>query len=357
MSSNHTIFLPAPRPAHKPGAHALVYFIPGNPGLIEYYRDFLKFLRVLLDRSQAAVAFDIFGRSLHGFHDDDHAPFTSTSPPYGLEEQICRAYAGVAEQRIAESARPEENGRPYDFVVVIGHSVGSYITLEIFHRHHHDPSSAPHLRLHHGILLFPTVTHIAKSTSGRRLKALSDRPVLADNAHRVAKALVTPWPRPVLRFLCRALMGFSPEAARVTVEFLKSRDGIWQGLHMGRDEMDVISEDKWDEELWEVFRDAEEHRHRLPKFMFFFAKRDHWVADDVRDEFVRKLQRHATREGPDHKKGRTEVVVEQDGKVVHAFCTRESKSFFSLVLLPDPDPLVECNWTKGKKTDMWSVIV
>ncbi|CAI4212989.1 unnamed protein product [Parascedosporium putredinis] len=285
MSSNHTIFIPATRPAHKPGAHALVYFIPGT-------------------RASSS------GRRLRHLWPEPARlprrrprPFTSTSPPYGLEEQICRAYAGVAEQRIEESARPEENGRPYDFVVVIGHSVGSYITLEIFHRHHHDPSSAPHLRLHHGILLFPTVTHIAKSPSGRRLKALSDRPVLADNAHRVAKALVTPWPRPVLRFLCRALMGFSPEAARVTVEFLKSRDGIWQGLHMGRDEMDVISEDRWDEELWEVFRDAEEHRHRLPKFMFFFAKRDHWVADDVRDEFVRKLQRHATREGPDHKRG------------------------------------------------------
>lgn len=328
MNPDHSIFLPAARPPHKPWAHALVYFVPGNPGLIEYYNSFLKFLRVLLDRSQREVAYDIYGRSLYGFHDDDHVPFTNSCPPYSLEEQILKAYANVAERRIEDSAKPGENGKPYDFVVIAGHSVGAYITLEIFHRHHHNPSLARHLKLYHGILLFPTVTHIAKSPSGKRLNALNEYSFLGRNVHHLAKALLLPFPNALLRFVCRKLMGFTPEAARITVEFLRSRDGIWQGLHMGKDEMATISDDRWDEELWEVFHDAEEHRHQLPKFMFFFAKEDHWVANDVRDEFIQKLETHANREGPEHKKGRTEIVVDQEGNVPHAFCTRESKSYY-----------------------------
>jgi hypothetical protein len=51
------------------------------------------------------------------------------------------------------------------------------------------------------------------------------------------------------------------------------------------------------------------------KFFFYFAERDHWVADECRDEFIERRRR----DGP---KGGTRVVVDEAG-IPHAFCIRK----------------------------------
>ncbi|KAJ8113551.1 hypothetical protein ONZ43_g5128 [Nemania bipapillata] len=72
--------------------------------------------------------------------------------------------------------------------------------------------------------------------------------------------------------------------------------------------MRVIGEDNWDTELWEMTHDVAESR--TPKFYFFFGRRDHWVADHYRDEFIRKRSAQAER---------TRLVVDESG-LPHAFC-------------------------------------
>ncbi|KAJ8106807.1 hypothetical protein ONZ43_g6934 [Nemania bipapillata] len=70
--------------------HVLIFFVPGNPGLIGYYGPFLSALRDLLDAnvSRNAINFHIHGQNLAGFIDQDHEPFTSHRKPYNLEFQI-----------------------------------------------------------------------------------------------------------------------------------------------------------------------------------------------------------------------------------------------------------------------------
>src|SRR4051794_17851371 len=68
--------------------HALVYFICGNPGLIEYYTDFLSHIRGLLDATESRTAYDVYGRNLLGFSDDDHEPFGKGNEPWDLDGQI-----------------------------------------------------------------------------------------------------------------------------------------------------------------------------------------------------------------------------------------------------------------------------
>src|SRR6187551_3134046 len=75
-SSLHSVLFPATRP-DSAKHHGLIFLIPGNPGLIDYYIPFIHILRSLLDRSQQTVAVDIFGKSLAGFHDDGHEPFAN----------------------------------------------------------------------------------------------------------------------------------------------------------------------------------------------------------------------------------------------------------------------------------------
>ncbi|KAI8624712.1 hypothetical protein F5Y19DRAFT_467569 [Xylariaceae sp. FL1651] len=295
--------------------NVLIFFVPGNPGLIDYYSPFLTALRNLIDTSASlnAVSFHIYGQNLAGFTDNDHEPFTSRRKPYDLEFQIQHTFKTVSSLRI-ESGPTQ--GQPYDHVLLIGHSVGSYIALEICHRVLRDPSQAAHIKLTSGILLFPTIEHIADSPSGWKLNMLSQTPLLGDNAYRIAQGFLRLWPSNTLYWFVSKALGFPQHAADVTTQWLKSRDGVWQALHLGMDEMRIIGEDKWDEELWEIARDAKSHEAVVPKFYFFFGKQDHWVAEHYRDAFIRKRSKQTER---------TRLIVDEDN-FPHAFCIGHSES-------------------------------
>ncbi|RFU80808.1 hypothetical protein TARUN_1373 [Trichoderma arundinaceum] len=326
--------------------HGLIYFICGNPGLVNYYVVFLDCLRGMLDAADegsGGTAYDIYGRNLLGFSDDDHEPFSESNEPWDLDGQINGIYQDVA----ARSVIPDDAGaegeqgkgaRPYDFVILMGHSVGAYISVEIFHRHMRDPSRAPHLNLRHGFLLFPTLTHIANSPSGRRLTILRSIPRVDDNAHHLAKFVLGCIPYACVLWIVTNIMGFTPQTAEVTTRWLKSRDGVWQAIHLGLSELQTICEEKWEEELWETTEEDDNDsnsysyyhkggkavangepqdgpdttQQQIPKFFIFYGKHDHWVANHLRDAFIEKRG----------ERGHTRIQID-GGDIPHAFCVKE----------------------------------
>ncbi|PTB72269.1 hypothetical protein M440DRAFT_1405660 [Trichoderma longibrachiatum ATCC 18648] len=352
---------PSPNSTHPHHRHGLIYFICGNPGLVHYYTVFLECLRGMLDDLQnqpdegrSKTVYDIYGRNLLGFSDDDHEPFVrGRNEPWDLGGQIEGIYKDVAAQRIPSPHNEEgrqaqdQQGRPYDFVILMGHSVGAYIALEIFHRHTNNPSTlASHLRLRHGFLLFPTLTHIAASPSGRRVSLLRNIPRFEENAHLLAKALLACLPYGFVFWIVKNVMGFTAQTAGVTAEWLKSRDGVWQAIHLGLSELRTICEEKWEEELWRAAVEDEsdvdgyqyyhpqgddndagnddgvrgrEKGRQIPKFFIFYGKDDHWVANHLRDAFIER-RRECVREG------HTRIVVDE-GDLPHAFCVKEHTSF------------------------------
>ena len=228
--------LPSKNEKNKTSQTCLIFFIPGNPGLVGYYEPFLDTLRSLLDEAEArggnTKLYHIYSQNLLGFDDADHPrPFSaaatssssssSQQPPYSLEEQISHLCS-----RLADLNSPV----PYDKVVLMGHSVGAYMAVEVFHRYHISPF--PQLNLHSAVLLFPTVTHIARSPNGRRLSRLRNTtaPLFDTLAHRVARAFLSFWPAYLLGCFLRVVWRMPSHAAAVTTRFLKSRDGIWQAL-------------------------------------------------------------------------------------------------------------------------------
>ncbi|KAI0977296.1 hypothetical protein F4678DRAFT_9011 [Xylaria arbuscula] len=291
--------------------HVLIFFVPGNPGLIGYYEPFLSALRDLIDSNTTlgTISFHIHGQSLAGFVEQDHEPFTSQRKPHDLEYQIQHILESVSGLRV--ELGPEQ-GQPYDHVLLIGHSVGAYIALETYHHVLRDPSLASELKLTSGILLFPTIDHIADSSNGWKLNMLRQTPLLGDNAYRVAQGFLRLWPYNTLHWFVSKTLGFPLHAADVTTKWLKSRDGVWQSLHLGMDEMRVIREDKWDDELWEI---THSRTSAIPKFYFFFGQKDEWVADRHRDTFIQK--RSAQTE-------RTRFIVDE-GDIPHAFCIGHSE--------------------------------
>lgn len=251
--------LPATKPAERT---YIIYYITGNPGLIEYYSTFLTHLYGLLTRHTSSnpfetIDFHIFGRSLSGFEaDSQHRPRKEKRdrPPFGLQEQISHSEAALE-----ELVREVRNGGAKDIrVIMMGHSVGAYIMLEITRRLREkvEKKVDDGIRIVGGVCLFPTVAHIAHSPSGKkssvrfRAKPVSNSacmtctwntvadypqwllkiPTFATMASLLAKTLTFLIPTSFLSLLIRTSMSFPPDAARVTAAFLHSPHGVHQAL-------------------------------------------------------------------------------------------------------------------------------
>lgn len=209
-------------------ASTTVFFISGNPGLISYYHPFLSLLsKYLAKREDNGIeakqlpALQLYGCSLGGFEINSDAsdqlslsslPKSDASDPkhrkqpgkagdYDLEDQIRfvdRKLTVLMETTIAARShdpRPDSSPggtatqRPK--VILIGHSVGAYIAMEILRRHREtipknsserraaEPASMndyspPEFDIVGGAMLFPTVIDIAASPSGQKFTVRID---------------------------------------------------------------------------------------------------------------------------------------------------------------------------------------
>lgn len=189
-----------------------IFFIPGNPGLIAYYHAFLALLSSALSGpsvvdGRRASRFRIYGASLGGFEVDvdvdssrskgsssdgrdgrkgNGGAATDDDTLYGLQEEIDFVEGRL--RSVMSNGSSDHDGwkqpptatttataaKPQ--VILVGHSVGAYIAMEILRRHRegrradddgYDAAFA--FDIVGAVLLFPAVVDIAKSTAGRRL--------------------------------------------------------------------------------------------------------------------------------------------------------------------------------------------
>lgn len=181
-----------------------IFFIPGNPGLISYYAPFLSSLRLQLsaDGNLRArnVKFHVLGTSLGGFELDHYKNACDpvrTKAPYSLGEQVqyverrIRQHVGRCHEELpVDGATGYVVGDPSvkgaeSKIILVGHSVGAYIALEVMRRLQERRGEGAwgekerNWSVVGGILLFPTITDIAKSEAGVRL-AVSNRFLLRE---------------------------------------------------------------------------------------------------------------------------------------------------------------------------------
>ena len=316
--------------------HCLIYLVPGNPGYIDYYEPFLSTLRTLLDEVEDSerkdgardVRFHLLGRNLIGFEDGDDGGGCYGSGPYDLDTQIRAAMDCVVAARIdlGKGGGPR-HGEAFDEVVLMGHSVGSFISLDIVRRlqeqskqpngttRFYASASSAHVRFRLGILLFATLTHLAQSHRGRQLERVMEIPLLGPYAHMIAQAVLWCLPLWLKGWIVRNVLGFPPHAADVTTRFLASKGGARQALFLGRDELVHIGEDQWEDELWGVAHAEKKTTEELPpKFIILFGQNDHWVANDFRDRFIARRDAH--------EESRARIVMDERGWP-HDFCIRK----------------------------------
>jgi pimeloyl-ACP methyl ester carboxylesterase len=168
-----------PEPGKKSASRTyIIYFLTGNPGLVEYYRTFLTHLYGVLSRDTASdrdVEFQVYSRSLSGFEMNSADIKTMKwrkEPPYGLQDQIWHSEDALTD--LVEEAK--ENGAKDVRVILVGHSVGAYISLEVIRRLRAQGMAGDDFetRVVGAVGLFPTVVDIARSESGIKAAVSTD---------------------------------------------------------------------------------------------------------------------------------------------------------------------------------------
>lgn len=124
------------------------------------------------------------------------------------------------------------------------------------------------------------------------------------------------------------------DGASVTAQFLQSKYGVWQALHMAKDELAQLTHDKWSDEFWgtsstisaAVEKSTAENATssiRSPshtQLYFYWGSNDHWIAQDTRDRII---QTRAKVEGQAGDERKPTMEIDSNG-IGHAFCLSAS---------------------------------
>ncbi|KAF9479711.1 hypothetical protein BDN70DRAFT_878464 [Pholiota conissans] len=274
LGSSHVLWWPT---LSGKDPDALLFFIPGNPGLVDFYIPFLSAIHAQeLSPNLAIVA------KAHVGH---YPGVTETAPMHRPEESLT----------IQIQASLELLGTVINFykrkprIIVIGHSVGSWISLQLLKAVPHEISAT--------FLLFPTISNIADTPNGKLLfpifhplsrSILSSLSVVAKwIPHRFISFLYASWPQ---------------NQVQVLREFISSGRSITASLSMAHQEMKNIR--ALDTALLEGCKD---------KLYFYYAESDNWVGKE-REALLQVI-------GPNNESAK--IVYEQSG-IPHAFCINHS---------------------------------
>ncbi|TGZ77868.1 hypothetical protein EX30DRAFT_366424 [Ascodesmis nigricans] len=349
----------ASRPAkphyNSPPSH-LIFFIPGNPGLVSYYDTFLAHIakrvptasvlgvdhagfsgtgeggwwgkvglggwmgakrvytlaeQVQMKREMMGVFWEAEKRrweaggegagrmenetrmTAMGGSDSGYGSATASGAATPLQVGMEMRNRGGAEFGIVEAEGGEEEEDNEGFnpkIVLIGHSMGSWLLLETLtalSSFSPSPSSTssptpiptPHL----AILLTPTIIDISLSPQGKALTPIITHPL----GYHIAQATVT-----AISIAASCIPGFTSVAAWAsgnTAEHVSATLRPWvvrQMVGLAAEEMKVISKERWGFDVEEgakrvVERELKGLKGTETKMVWFFAERDGWVGEGV----------------------------------------------------------------------------
>jgi len=295
-----------PRPNDQP--HTVLLFVPGNPGLVDFYIPYLSALQRRYGSpasNQKALKLTIIAKAHCG-----HSPAlfasgriqnlreTRTSL-HAQIDSVAQIYDAIRQYYSPSSTDSvHDSGPRRTRIILAGHSVGAWIALQLLKRRP-DVDAL--------FLLFPTISNIGGTPNGRMLSWLFNSPFpaiisrLSPVTHLVSDGvlqyLFQPWPTSQIAVL-RSLIS-SPSTIRST-------------LSMAHEEMSLIK----------PLDESSSDRHLLAQFAdrmyFYFAEKDNWVGKE-REVIVKVLERT----GHFLEDMEIRIMHGQEG-VPHSFCITHS---------------------------------
>ncbi|XP_019392885.1 PREDICTED: lipid droplet-associated hydrolase isoform X1 [Crocodylus porosus] len=235
----------------------LFLIIPGNPGLAGYYRTFIQALYCGLNQQYPVWAVS------HAGHCKPPSGMEMTEDTDMKELEDIFGLHGQTEHKLDFLRK----NVPKDMkLVLIGHSIGCYITLEMMKR-------ASELKVLRSVLLFPTIERMAQSPKGKfmtpllcKLRYILYMPVylLSFLPERAKTSIV--------RFALRGLK--CPDEASIATSInLFSVDCTANILYMASQEM-----------LKVVDRDSTTIQQNLKKLIFYYGTADGWCPQQYYEE-------------------------------------------------------------------------
>ncbi|QIW98462.1 hypothetical protein AMS68_003980 [Peltaster fructicola] len=290
------------------------------------------------DRSRP-TQYHIHGESLAGFQLQSHLP----RQPYSLDEIKERLIKRI-DDKAAEIIKARGLKQDKLPVVLIGHSIGTWLILEAIESASKKASTFRSAKISAGILLFPTVLDLAKSPNGLRLgvgckygseiaNADYKQWILQYRHTAVVLSLITRIlffliPLIALTPLLEVLLRMPYHSALVTASFLKKGGGVRQGLHMARDELAQVREDVWSDALWGVQSPSLSTKEAKTlakdivgspvKLYFYWGSNDHWVANATRDAVIARRAQTAAADD----RGKPVMHIDSHG-LPHAFALHD----------------------------------
>ncbi|EEA21596.1 hypothetical protein TMatcc_008980 [Talaromyces marneffei ATCC 18224] len=279
-------FISLPSPSASP-YH--IFFLPGNPGLVEYYAKFLSLLHSALNQAPSTTQFNIAGCSYAGFETENSSSKENDGKLYDITEQVTfcldqlQEYINGGTKDMLAETKPK--------VILIGHSFGTFVIAEIMKRLY--TSSAQDEKQNYEIIgnihLFPPIPDLAKSPRGVKAAGVATWKYLPSIMSFIANAvynLPLSWSNAVVRYM--TAFPSDSDALYTTRQFFGSRTGVAQALYLVKFEFDEIKLSRWEEAFRSI---ASYHKHQQQKkfpIRIFFGANDHWVDNELRDAFMYK---------------------------------------------------------------------
>ncbi|KAG7466031.1 hypothetical protein MATL_G00160510 [Megalops atlanticus] len=246
---------------HHSPPRVLFLVIPGNPGVVGFYKTFMQAIHEAFDGRFPVWAVSHAGHCAPpdrmGMTAD---AFMDVEDVFGLNGQVEHKLAFLREH-VPRDTR----------LVLIGHSIGCYIILELMKRQ-------PELQVVKSVLLFPTIERMAESPQGKvmtpvlcRLRYAAYLPILLLSLlPRCLKAAL-------VRLALRGLRSLDPSIIPATVSLINV-DCAANAMYMGSQEMVQVLD-----------RDNSTIHQNLDKLIFYYGACDHWCPvqyyHDIKKDF------------------------------------------------------------------------
>ncbi|XP_029315754.1 lipid droplet-associated hydrolase isoform X1 [Cottoperca gobio] len=231
------------------GHKVLFLLIPGNPGVVGFYKTFMQTLHRMFGYRHPVWAVSHAGHCAPPDSMDmvEDASSAAEGDVFGLNGQI--------EHKLAFLRRhvPRDTS-----LVLVGHSIGCYIILDMMKRN-------PELKIIKSIMLFPTIERMAQTPQGKVMT-----PVLCRLRYLVYLPLflLSLLPDGLKAGLVRLVFGGISSLDHTVVQptvGLLSGDCAANAVYMGGQEMRKVLE-----------RDNITIKKNLEKLIFYYGATDHW---------------------------------------------------------------------------------
>ncbi|XP_036737624.1 lipid droplet-associated hydrolase isoform X1 [Manis pentadactyla] len=241
----------------------LIFIITGNPGFSAFYVPFAKALYSAINRRFPVWVISHAG---HALAPKDKRMLTSLDGPNAQEIKDIYGLQGQVEHKLAflRTHVPKKMK-----LVVIGHSIGGYISLQILKR-------APELSIIRSFLLFPTIERMSETPNGRIATPLLCwfRYVL----YVLGYFLLKPWPLKIKSLLIRMSLQMMSLKNEFSLLNVLEPFCLANAAYLGSQEMVEV-----------VKRDNGTIKEHLSKLTFYYGTIDAWCPkeyyDDMKKDF------------------------------------------------------------------------